>query len=121
MDLYSKDQLTNALSETYAFLEVQQSGQVLTIRLNRAEKKNALHPHMVNELAFAMSYAKHEKSVWAVVLEAKGDVFCAGADLKAFMGGDTNFTSTIPEAEWRSAHRRTLQQGVQAGDRQSGR
>jgi enoyl-CoA hydratase/carnithine racemase len=94
---YTLDQLANALTETYAFLEVQQSGQVLTIRLNRAEKKNALHPHMVNELAFAMSYAKHEKSVWAVVLEARGDVFCAGADLKAFMGGDTNFTSTIPK------------------------
>ena len=97
MTLYTPDQLTNALSETYAFLEVEQSGQVLVIRLNRAAKKNALHPHMVHELAFAMSYAKHEKSVWAVVLEAKGDVFCAGADLKAFMGGDTDFTSSIPK------------------------
>ena len=99
MNLYSKEQLSNALNETYAFIKVSQAGNVLTIKLDRAEKKNALHPHMVNEIAFAMSYAKYEKSVWVIHLEAEGNVFCSGADLKAFMGMVGEFDSSIPKPD----------------------
>lgn len=99
MNLYTEEQLKNALDETYAFIKVSQEGNILTIRLDRAEKKNALHPHMVNEIAFAMNYAKMEKSVWAITLEAEGNVFCSGADLKAFMGMVGEFDSSIPKPE----------------------
>ena len=68
------------------------------ITLNRPTKKNALHPVMVQELAYALCYAHYERSVWAVVVRANGDVFCAGADLKAFMGSDEIINSTVPEA-----------------------
>lgn len=82
---------------TWAFLEVKEDGNTLYITLNRAEKKNAIHPHMVNELAAALQYAQQNPEVWSVVLQAKGDVFCAGADLKAFMGMVGEFESTIPK------------------------
>ena len=35
--------------------------------------------------------------LWAVVIAAKGDVFCAGADLKAFSGQTEETISTVPE------------------------
>ena len=36
---------------------------------------------MMNEINYALAYAKQEKSIRVVIISAKGDVFCAGADL----------------------------------------
>ena len=54
---------------------------VLTITLNRPEKKNALNNVMMNEICYALAYAKQEREIRVVVIGAEGDVFCAGADL----------------------------------------
>ena len=54
---------------------------ILTITLNRPEKKNAINNVMMNELNYALAYAKQEKSVRVVVIDAEGDIFCAGAVL----------------------------------------
>ena len=54
---------------------------ILTITLNRPEKKNAINNVMMNELNYALAYAKQEKSIRVVVIGAEGDIFCAGADL----------------------------------------
>ncbi|MDP6909126.1 MAG: enoyl-CoA hydratase/isomerase family protein, partial [Flavobacteriales bacterium] len=83
--MFKQEDLNKLNDCTFAFLEVEHSDKVLTITLDRPEKKNALHPVTVNELAFALTYAKDNRDVWAVVIKANGDVFCAGADLKAFM------------------------------------
>lgn len=93
--LYSIEQTATIWQHKFAFLLVEQNQHVLTVTLNRAEKKNALNPTLVSELAYALSYAHHSADVWAVVLAAKGTVFCAGADLKAFMQTDES-ESTIP-------------------------
>ena len=58
------------------------SNNILTITLNRPEKKNALNNVMMNEICYALSYAKQEREIRVVVIAAKGDVFCAGADLR---------------------------------------
>ncbi len=55
---------------------------VLTITLNRPEKKNALNNVMSNEICYALSYAKQQRDIRVVVIAAEGDVFCAGADLR---------------------------------------
>ena len=55
---------------------------VLTITLNRPEKKNALNNVMMNEICYALSYAKQERMIRVVVIAAEGVVFCAGADLR---------------------------------------
>ena len=96
MNIYSKEQVASFDTETYAFIETGVKEHVLTITLDRAAKKNALHPQMVNEIAFAMQYAHLEKDVWIIVLQAKGNVFCAGADLKAMAGIIEENNSTIP-------------------------
>lgn len=96
--LYTSDQLQDFKNQTFAHLLIEEKNNLLTITLNRPEKKNALSPVLFNELAYALSYAKSERSVWAVVIAAKGDVFCAGADLKAFSGATEETTSTVPMA-----------------------
>lgn len=96
MNLYNPEQIASIHQEKFAFLEIEEADHILTIRLDRADKKNALHPQMVNELGFAFQYAHDEKNVRVVIIEAKGNVFCAGADLKAMMGVKEPNDSTIP-------------------------
>jgi enoyl-CoA hydratase/carnithine racemase len=98
--VYSKEEITNFSDQVFAHLQVNEKDHVLEIVLNRPEKKNAMNPVMVNEIAYAMSYAHHNNGIWAVVFGANGDVFCAGADLKAFSGeAQEESNSTIPKPE----------------------
>ena len=55
---------------------------ILTLTLNRPEKKNALNNVMMNEINYALAYAKQERSIRVVIIAAAGDIFCAGADLR---------------------------------------
>lgn len=99
MDLYTLGQVSSLSEHTFAFINVVEEHNVLTVRLDRANKKNALHPQMVNEIAFAMNYAHLSTHVWLVVMEADGNVFCAGADLKAMAGIIEPHNSTIPDPQ----------------------
>jgi enoyl-CoA hydratase/carnithine racemase len=95
--IYTQQQISDFQSQTFAYLIVEEADNVLTITLNRPEKRNAFHMPLANELAYALAYAHYTNSVWAVVFKANGPTFCAGADLKAF-GGDMGEEkkSTIP-------------------------
>ena len=95
--LYTTEQLLQIKEQTFAHLIVEEKDHLLTLTLNRPEKKNALNPVLFKELAYALSYAKQAREVWTVVISANGDVFCAGADLKAFSGATETTASTIPE------------------------
>lgn len=95
--IYPKETCIDLSTHRFARLIVRAEGNVLHIALNRPEKKNAMDPVLFSELAFALSHAKYNPAVWAVVLRANGDVFCAGADLKAFAGIAEETDSTIPE------------------------
>lgn len=97
MNLYTKEQCAKISDHKFAFVEIGNIDHVLTITLDRADKKNALHPQMVNEIAYAMHYAHYEKDIWIVVISAKGNIFCAGADLKAMMGFIEPHDSTVPQ------------------------
>ncbi len=67
-------------------IELARDGHVLTITLNRPQRKNAMNHVMVNELIYAFDHARDERGIRVVVLAAKGDVFCAGADLRGMRG-----------------------------------
>ncbi len=95
--LYTVDQAMKLKEYTFAHLLVEEKDHLLTLTLNRPEKKNALNPVLFRELAYALYYAHHSRDVWAVVIDAKGDIFCAGADLKAFAGEVQTSISTVPE------------------------
>ncbi len=98
MNYYDAGVLNGFSQKRFGYLKLVHSDKTLYINLNRPEKKNAMNPGMMNELAYAMAYAHHNPDVWAVVLRAEGDVFCAGADLKAFAGaGGDGVVSDIPD------------------------
>ena len=96
MHLYTQQQTAEINEQRFAFIQIDNSDHVLTITLDREKKRNALHPQMVNEIAYALHYAHFEKSIWMVVIRSKGKVFCAGADLKAMAGLIEPNDSTIP-------------------------
>ena len=54
---------------------------ILTLTLNRPEKRNALNAALVDALKAAMERAAAEPSVRVVALRGAGKDFCAGADL----------------------------------------
>ena len=64
---------------------------VAVLTLARAEKKNAMSGEMIAELSDAAAKIAASDSIRVVVLQAEGDVFCAGGDLnwmRAQMGAD---------------------------------
>lgn len=95
---YTQEQAAS-LDQTFAYLEVSVNDHVMTMTLNRPEKKNAMNPVFMNEIVFALSHAKYNKDIWVVVLKANGDIFSAGADLKAFLGHVEETDSTIPDPD----------------------
>lgn len=62
-------------------LEVSRTGRVLTLHLNRPEKRNALSAELCRRLTQALEDADSDASVGAIVLAARGPAFCAGMDL----------------------------------------
>jgi trans-feruloyl-CoA hydratase/vanillin synthase len=68
----------------YDRLSIIQDNGVVTIRLNRPAKKNAMDPVMHREMGAVLSELKSDDAVRVLVLTGTGDSFCAGQDLKAF-------------------------------------
>jgi 2-(1,2-epoxy-1,2-dihydrophenyl)acetyl-CoA isomerase len=60
---------------------------VLTLTLNRPERRNALDVALITALARRLAAAGEERAVRCVVLTGAGGAFCAGADLKEVMTG----------------------------------
>lgn len=54
---------------------------VLSITLNRPNKKNALNDQLISDLKRAFNFAKDNDLINTVVLSGAGDSFCSGADL----------------------------------------
>lgn len=62
---------------------------VVTVTLNRPERKNAIGPQMANELLWALAQADGDEAARVVVLQGAGGAFCAGGDFAQMMGGDS--------------------------------
>ncbi len=65
----------------YTTLLLDIRNNIATITLNRAEKRNALSPTLLQELRSALSEVEYNNDVRVVVLAAHGKTFCAGIDL----------------------------------------
>ena len=77
--------------------EISLSKHILTVTLNRPEKKNAINEAMANEIIYSLMYAAENDFVRVVVIQAKGDTFCAGGDLKGMSGNTVDNESTVPK------------------------
>lgn len=63
-----------------AMIGVSREGHVVTLELQRPERRNALNSELVDGLRQAVERAAAE-DIRAIVLTGQGTVFCAGADL----------------------------------------
>jgi len=70
---------------TYRTILVAEESGVLTITLNRPERRNAMTPEMQMELLSAMENAA-ASDCRVVILTGAGDAFCSGLDLTALKG-----------------------------------
>jgi enoyl-CoA hydratase/carnithine racemase len=98
MNYFNEIDIQNIKSYKFDFIKLDEIDFVFTVTLNRPKKKNALHPQMINEIAFAFQYAFYNDNVRAVLLKSNGDVFCSGLDLKALNGDIEKNNSTVPKA-----------------------
>ena len=71
------------MADTFAFAEIlhQVEDGVLTLTLNRPERRNAITTVMLAELIYALEHAAHDKGVRVVVLRGAEHGFCPGDDL----------------------------------------
>ncbi len=68
-------------TEHYQTIEVSKNQQVITVALNRPDKKNAMSFAMMRELLHLAGNLKKQRSIRAVILTGAGEDFCAGIDL----------------------------------------
>lgn len=65
----------------YQYIQYNTKERLTYITLNRPEKRNAFNEQLVNELKHAFNAAEEDAKTKVVILNAKGEVFSAGADL----------------------------------------
>jgi methylglutaconyl-CoA hydratase len=65
----------------YATLHTHSESGILTITMNRPDKRNALNPEMMDDLTHAFIAAGDDPSCRVVLLTGAGSAFCAGLDL----------------------------------------
>jgi enoyl-CoA hydratase/carnithine racemase len=65
-------------------ISVEQIGAVLVLKLDRAEKKNALTQEMYQTLATKINEAAGDFGIRCVVISSEGDSFTAGNDINDF-------------------------------------
>ena len=98
MDFFTKKQISKEEIKNYYFhfIVYNIKDNTLSIKFNRPEKKNALHPQMINEIGVLLEYAKYSKYVRVIIFESTGDTFCAGLDLKVINSKINKTKSTVP-------------------------
>jgi methylglutaconyl-CoA hydratase len=65
----------------YATLLTHSEKGILTITMNRPDKRNALNPGMIDDLTHALLAAADDPACHVVLLTGAGSAFCAGLDL----------------------------------------
>src|SRR5262245_18995254 len=67
---------------------VERDGHVVTVTMNRPERRNALSPEMLCIMADTWQEANEDPEVRCLILTGAGGTFCSGADLKAMAAGN---------------------------------
>jgi enoyl-CoA hydratase len=87
---------------------LERDGPMLTVTLNRPEARNALSAGMLAGMYRAWRLLDEDPELRVAILTGRGDVFCAGADLKAMGGGgekDEEFQklmAEVPDLHWQA-------------------
>jgi 2-(1,2-epoxy-1,2-dihydrophenyl)acetyl-CoA isomerase len=70
---------------------------VARITLNRPEAANSINLEMAKDLMYAALHCDEDSKIRAVILSGKGNLFCAGGDLKTFSAQGKNLPYYIKE------------------------
>lgn len=71
------------------------SGPVVTITLDSPETRNALDDKVAQALAVALRRAEHEPDIKVLLLNARGKMFCPGADLGWLRPGEPGIEQRV--------------------------
>lgn len=80
----------------FLHIKVEYAAYILTLTLNRPDKRHAIDRIMANELVYCLDLARQHSEIRVVVIRSEGAVFCAGADLLDFSNKDFAPTTGIP-------------------------
>jgi enoyl-CoA hydratase len=67
------------------------SGGVLVVTINRPDKRNAVNRAVAEGIASAMERLDERPELAVGVLTGRGNAFCSGMDLKAFLAGESPY------------------------------
>ena len=81
---------------SYKFFEKEIKGKVVTVTLNRPEKRNAMNWDFWSEMPKLMREIEDDPAVNVVVIKGAGEDFSLGLDLKQMIG---KITAHSPEGE----------------------
>ncbi len=73
---------------------LEERGNVLVIRLNRPNARNAVNGALANGVEAGIDHLEEDGSLWVGVLTGTSEFFCAGADLKVINAGKAEEMST---------------------------
>lgn len=63
-------------------IKSEKKNNIAIITLNRPEKRNALHPFLVEQLKNKLGEFEKDDSVKSLIITGEGNTFCSGADLE---------------------------------------
>lgn len=73
---------------------------ILTLTLNRPDKRNALNDELINSLKSALNDANSDSDLRAIVINGAGKDFCSGADLSALQKiSESDVLENLEDAE----------------------
>jgi methylglutaconyl-CoA hydratase len=84
----------------YETLIVTQDNGIVNVVLNRPEKRNAMNATMISELLYVLKESAHQSRMHALLIQGKGEHFCAGADIRGMQAMATaSQTDNLSDAE----------------------
>lgn len=78
---------------------VDKIGKIITIGINRPQKRNCVNLSVAQKLRMAMRDFENDENANVAVLYGTGGNFCAGYDLTQFTNGETNLEDLINPKE----------------------
>lgn len=82
-------------------IKFEKENGIAVIKLNRPEKRNALHPVLINEFKDKLDELENDKKVRILIITGEGSSFCSGADLD-YLNQLRKFTAIDNEKDLRS-------------------
>ncbi len=80
-------------------IAIEQHGHILTLTINRPDKKNALTRDMYLSLANAINYAGHDEDARVIIIKGTDGVFTAGNDMHDFISATQQTDADVNETE----------------------